>query len=96
MSDQDEKTVTVSKQVASPATYDGAIKAEEGSAHRGDVDPIPREDWRTRNGLNLRSFTRREEGEGAPELDRSMKGRHLHMIAIGLCPSFPFYRPSTD
>jgi amino acid transporter len=40
-------------------------------------------DFMTRNGLNLRSFTRRDWGTGEPELDRSMKGRHLHMIAIG-------------
>ncbi|EHA49222.1 Amino-acid permease inda1 [Pyricularia oryzae] len=43
------------------------------------------EDWYTRNGLNLRSFQRRDEdsGTGTAELDRTMKGRHLHMIAIG-------------
>ncbi|KAJ9657499.1 Amino-acid permease inda1 [Neophaeococcomyces mojaviensis] len=42
------------------------------------------DDFRTRNGLNLRSFTRRPEGAaGLSELDRSMKGRHLNMIAIG-------------
>ncbi|KAK7397692.1 Amino-acid permease inda1 [Neonectria punicea] len=40
-------------------------------------------DFMTRNGLNLRSFTRRDYGTGEVELDRSMKKRHLHMIAIG-------------
>ncbi|CAI6341958.1 unnamed protein product [Periconia digitata] len=38
------------------------------------------EDFLTRNGLNLKSFQRRT---GKVELDKSMKPRHLHMIAIG-------------
>ncbi|KAI0185205.1 amino-acid permease inda1 [Xylaria flabelliformis] len=37
----------------------------------------------TRNGLNLESFKMRDYGQGIVELDRSMKPRHLHMIAIG-------------
>jgi amino acid transporter len=41
------------------------------------------EDFLTRNGLNLRSFQRREYGTGIVNLEQSMKGRHLHMIAIG-------------
>lgn len=41
------------------------------------------EDWMTRNGLNLNSFKKREYGRGIVELDRAMKARHLHMIAIG-------------
>ncbi|KAK0704873.1 amino acid permease/ SLC12A domain-containing protein [Lasiosphaeris hirsuta] len=44
------------------------------------------EDFRTRNGLNLRSFQRRDDEKGigsTSELDRTMRSRHLHMIAIG-------------
>ncbi|KAB5583393.1 amino-acid permease inda1 [Coniochaeta sp. 2T2.1] len=41
------------------------------------------DDWATRNGLSLRSFGKRDYGHGIVELDRSMKPRHLHMIAIG-------------
>lgn len=41
------------------------------------------EDFMTRSGLNLNSFKKREYGRGIVELDRAMKGRHLHMIAIG-------------
>lgn len=37
----------------------------------------------TRLGLSLDSFKPRAYGHGIVELDRSMKGRHLHMIAIG-------------
>lgn len=49
-----------------------------------DHDETGREsDFMTRNGLNLRSFQRRPAGEKVVELDRSMKPRHLHMIAIG-------------
>ncbi|KAF2655385.1 amino acid permease [Lophiostoma macrostomum CBS 122681] len=41
------------------------------------------EDFMTRNGLNLKSFQRRPVGTSVVELDKSMKTRHLHMIAIG-------------
>ncbi|KAF2732248.1 hypothetical protein EJ04DRAFT_441391 [Polyplosphaeria fusca] len=42
------------------------------------------ENFWTRNGLNLQSFKRRPKGgEEFVELDKSMKTRHLHMIAIG-------------
>ena len=41
------------------------------------------EDFWTRNGLNLKSFTRRPVGDKNVALDKSMKTRHLHMIAIG-------------
>jgi len=41
------------------------------------------EDFMTRNGLNMKSFQRRPHEGGLIELDKSMKTRHLHMIAIG-------------
>jgi amino acid transporter len=44
---------------------------------------VREEDFMTRNGLNMKSFQKREFGRGLAELDRSMKPRHLHMIAIG-------------
>ncbi|PSR76033.1 amino acid permease-domain-containing protein [Coniella lustricola] len=37
----------------------------------------------TRLGVTLDSFKKRDYGRGIVELDRSMKTRHLHMIAIG-------------
>lgn len=40
-------------------------------------------DWATRNGLTLNSFKPHYYGKGIVELDRSLKSRHLHMIAIG-------------
>ena len=42
-----------------------------------------REDFMTRNGLNMKSFQRRPPGTSVDQLDKSMKTRHLHMIAIG-------------
>lgn len=43
-----------------------------------------KEDFWTRNGLNLRSFQMRDIGESSIDsLDRTMKKRHMHMIAIG-------------
>lgn len=43
------------------------------------------EDFYTRNGLNFKSFQRRPVAEGdiTDSLDRSMRSRHLQMIAIG-------------
>jgi len=41
------------------------------------------ESFMTRNGLSLDSFKKRDYGEGIVEMDRKMKPRHLHMIAIG-------------
>ncbi|KAK4034723.1 amino acid permease/ SLC12A domain-containing protein [Parachaetomium inaequale] len=42
------------------------------------------EDFMTRNGLNLRSFQKRDIGGGSIDsLDRSLRTRHMHMISIG-------------
>ncbi|KAF1945517.1 amino-acid permease inda1 [Clathrospora elynae] len=41
------------------------------------------ESFMTRNGLNLRSFERRPKVGPLTVLDKTMKTRHLHMIAIG-------------
>lgn len=42
------------------------------------------EDFWTRNGLNLRSFQKREYGTSLLDsLDRTLKSRHMHMISIG-------------
>ncbi|OTA53010.1 amino-acid permease inda1 [Hypoxylon sp. EC38] len=62
------------KDVGLPS-YSPASTHAEG-AQRSD-------NWATRNGLNLDSFRKRDYGTGIVELDRSMKPRHLHMIAIG-------------
>ncbi|TQN64652.1 Amino-acid permease inda1 [Colletotrichum shisoi] len=67
-----------------PPTYDSEKGAHNfvGDLHETDNRE---DDFRTRNGLNLRSFQRRDESAvgGVAELDRSMKSRHLQMIAIG-------------
>lgn len=58
-------------------------------AHVNGEDPVNVDEWRdqedfmTRNGLNLKSFQRRPKGGPLVVLDKSMKTRHLHMIAIG-------------
>ncbi|KAF4976525.1 hypothetical protein FZEAL_6817 [Fusarium zealandicum] len=52
----------------------------------GTSEPIsrPQKSWATRNGLTFSSFTPHEDsGTGSVELERSMKPRHLNMIAIG-------------
>ncbi|KAJ3952949.1 Amino-acid permease inda1 [Colletotrichum tropicale] len=59
---------------AATAYGDGALS--HGAAQRDD-------NFYTRNGLNFESFKPRDYGRGIVELDRTMKSRHLHMIAIG-------------
>ncbi|KAI5460744.1 amino acid permease/ SLC12A domain-containing protein [Mariannaea sp. PMI_226] len=71
-------------EVVPTALTTGSHDAEKS----GDIsnyipDDFREKDFMTRNGLNLRSFSRRDYGTGDVELDRSMKKRHLHMIAIG-------------
>jgi amino acid transporter len=56
---------------------------QTNSAEANQDGPVRSDKWATRNGLNLESFKVRDYGHGIVELDRSMKPRHLHMIAIG-------------
>src|SRR5438132_1396262 len=43
-----------------------------------------REGFLTRNGLTLQSFQKRDIGESSVDsLDRTLRSRHMHMIAIG-------------
>lgn len=51
--------------------------------HKTVADAVAEEPFMTRLGLTLDSFKPRDYGRGIVELERSMKGRHLHMIAIG-------------
>jgi len=55
----------------------------ETDNHHEREGPVRADKWATRNGINLESFKMRDYGHGIVELDRSMKPRHLHMIAIG-------------
>ncbi|KIW69459.1 hypothetical protein PV04_05335 [Phialophora macrospora] len=71
-----------------PMTQESPHDSEKGvpveSPGHGDVpDDFREKDFFTRNGMNLKSFQRRDWGTGTHELDRSMKSRHLNMIAIG-------------
>jgi amino acid transporter len=69
---------------AQESPHDSEKGVRVASPGHGDVPEDFREsDFRTRNGLNLKSFQRRDWGTGTHELDRSMKSRHLNMIAIG-------------
>ncbi|UPK93962.1 hypothetical protein LCI18_004897 [Fusarium solani-melongenae] len=67
-----------------PVTPPLSNDPEKGSGNDNEIpDDFREKDFMTRNGLNLQSFQRRDYGTGGVELDRSMKKRHLHMIAIG-------------
>ncbi|KAL4950786.1 amino acid permease/ SLC12A domain-containing protein [Aspergillus filifer] len=52
-----------------------------GYVDDGQIQSFEQEDFWTRNGLSLRSFQRRPANY--VELNRTMKTRHMHMIAIG-------------
>lgn len=69
--DADEKHVPT----GSPVDTAPAYELNQGEHWRDQ------ESFATRNGLTLRSFQRRPADQ--VDLDKSMKTRHLHMIAIG-------------
>lgn len=57
--------------------------SEEKGASSSSITK-PELSWATRNGLNFASFTAHQDHEsGTVELERTMKPRHLNMIAIG-------------
>ncbi|PVH88161.1 amino acid permease [Cadophora sp. DSE1049] len=65
-------------------TEKGVVTGDDRLTHHGDLPSNREIDFMTRNGLNLRSFQKRTAADGQlVDLDKSMKARHLHMIAIG-------------
>lgn len=83
MSDHDSEKA--GHHVAAAPTYGSLGLNEPGHKHNPNAAEEPaKEDFMTRNGMNLKSFQVRDYGHGIVELDRSMKPRHLHMIAIGM------------
>ncbi|KAM4059278.1 amino acid permease [Hirsutella rhossiliensis] len=80
MSSKDEPLGAEKGEAAGLPTYEGTSQVISKEA----TSPAFREgNWYTRNGLNLESFKKAQYGLGTTELDRPMKTRHLHMIAIG-------------
>lgn len=72
-----------SHDASQPNEKDVGVPGYSSSSNQEHEGAIRSEDWMTRNGLNLESFKKRDYGSGIVELDRSMKPRHLQMIAIG-------------
>jgi amino acid transporter len=76
-----------SKDSIPAADGEKGIKAQPvttGEVHDGNITTsFDQEPWATRAGLSLDSFKCKVYGHGIVELDRPMKTRHLHMIAIG-------------
>jgi amino acid transporter len=68
---------------ALPHDEKAAVTAPAMSVAEQPTEWRDQEDFMTRNGLNLKSFQRRPAGGPMIVLDKSMKTRHLHMIAIG-------------
>jgi amino acid transporter len=66
-----------------PHDEKAAVHAPAMSVAEQPAEWREQEDFMTRNGLNLKSFQRRPAGGPMIVLDKSMKTRHLHMIAIG-------------
>ncbi|KAK0613919.1 amino acid permease-domain-containing protein [Immersiella caudata] len=81
MSSAEEKGLAHSPEKAGTPEKDAPPAFESSPAVRARDT----EDFYTRNGLNFKSFQRRPiaEGDITDSLDRSMKSRHLQMIAIG-------------
>ncbi|KFA67116.1 hypothetical protein S40285_03017 [Stachybotrys chlorohalonatus IBT 40285] len=76
------------KEVVDPPVADEkapnpAYETAQASSGSDEADFYHEENFYTRNGLNLESFKPRFYGPGIVELERTMKPRHLHMIAIG-------------
>lgn len=62
----------------------GSPHRDEEKIQYGETSLRREKSWATRNGLNLASFTPHEDsGAGTVDLERTMKPRHLNMIAIG-------------
>ncbi|KAL3466072.1 amino-acid permease inda1 [Aspergillus heterothallicus] len=64
-----------------PADVESGPAPPPAYVQDGQIRSYKEEDFMTRNGLNFKSFTRRPADQA--ELPRSMKTRHMHMIAIG-------------
>lgn len=66
------------------ATITPVAAQDTGHGSTGDINTaFDNETFLTRAGLSLDSFKPKFYGPGIVELDRPMKTRHLHMIAIG-------------
>lgn len=80
---------------SNPAAPLTASNLEEQASNANGSSPAARaiaeEPLMTRLGLSLDSFKPRNYGQGIVELDRAMKARHLHMIAIGGSIGAGFY-----
>ncbi|KAI1840280.1 hypothetical protein JX265_009369 [Neoarthrinium moseri] len=77
-------THSSSQDGSAPNEKDVGVPGYTAATGHSQQDGAVRSDnWMTRNGLNLESFKKRDYGKGIVELDRTMKPRHLHMIAIG-------------
>ncbi|GAO18518.1 hypothetical protein UVI_02054600 [Ustilaginoidea virens] len=72
-----EKVQPVASASASASADSSVVAAPQFAA------TFQQEDFWTRCGLSGKSFQKRHYGRGVVELDRAMKTRHLHMIAIG-------------
>lgn len=71
---------------ALPAEKGSDILATENSASsRTYVDSTAEESYLTRLGLTLRSFGKADVSVDQTRLHKTIKGRHLHMIAVGGC-----------
>lgn len=68
---------------ATPEKGDNVVDYQASTTILPSDGPERDPNWFTRNGLNIDSFRKKHYGPGMVELERPMKARHLHMIAIG-------------
>lgn len=69
--------------VTPPEKGDNVVDYQASTTVIPSEGPERHPNWFTRNGLNADSFKKKHYGSGIVELERPMKARHLHMIAIG-------------
>lgn len=74
----------VKNEALGPTTNTAPAGEEKTRTFEQEPASPPKLSWATRNGLTFESFTpHRDHLTGSVELERSMKPRHLNMIAIG-------------
>lgn len=73
----------MSGNVTPPEKGDNVVDYQASTSILPTEGPERDPNWFTRNGLNIDSFKKKHYGPGMVELERPMKARHLHMIAIG-------------
>lgn len=78
--DNKDAEIGVDSNVAYPPAYS---EQEKPTVHEGTIEGQKQLSFWTRMGCTAESFKRRTAVDKHNQLNQTLKGRHLHMIAIG-------------